>query len=115
MCCGCELPLAPEAMPFHSLQHGSQQHLDEAFNCKMAGQEGIGAKPFVAQNFARQNCALKKRPTLGSCEGGFDVNFHTHLETTGEGKLVVMCFDEGYTIEQGEIRPCVNASTTLSS
>ena len=38
---------------------------------------------------------------------GFDVNFHTHLETTGEGKLVVMCFDEDYTIEQGEIRPCV--------
>ena len=79
---------------------------------KMAGQEGIGAKPFVAQN-CETELRAEEAPNAWLVRRGFDVNFHTHLETTGEGKLVVMCFDEGYTIEQGEIRPCDASSTTL--
>ena len=49
MSLGCELPLGRDVMHFHpySMDHN---YLDEAFNRKMAGQEGIGTKPLLAQN-----------------------------------------------------------------
>lgn len=36
---------------------------------------------------------------------GFDFQFHTHVTATNDGKLAVMCFDEGYILEDGVIRP----------
>lgn len=36
---------------------------------------------------------------------GFDFEYHTHVLTTLEGKLVVMCYDEGYTLDRGGIQP----------
>ena len=35
---------------------------------------------------------------------GFDFDYHTHLKTSKEGKVVVMCFDEGYTIDKGTVK-----------
>ena len=36
---------------------------------------------------------------------GFDFDYHTHLSTTQEGRLVVMCYDEGYLLEEGQVVP----------
>ena len=36
---------------------------------------------------------------------GFDFEYHTHVLTTLEGELVVMCYDEGYTLDRGGIQP----------
>ena len=36
---------------------------------------------------------------------GFDFEYQTHVLTTLEGKLVVMCYDEGYTLDRGSIQP----------
>ena len=36
---------------------------------------------------------------------GFDFEYHTHVLTTLEGKLVVMIYDEGYTLDRGGIQP----------
>jgi|GEM_PF-3524692 hypothetical protein len=36
---------------------------------------------------------------------GFDFGYHTHVTTTEEGKLAVMCFDEGYVLEAGGVVP----------
>ena len=36
---------------------------------------------------------------------GFDFEYHTHVLTILEGKLVVMCYDEGYTLDRGGIQP----------
>lgn len=36
---------------------------------------------------------------------GFDFEYHTHVLTTLEGKLVVMYYDEGYTLDRGGIQP----------
>ena len=38
---------------------------------------------------------------------GLNFQYHTHLMTTDDGKLVVMCYDEGYVVKEG----CV---TTIS-
>ena len=35
---------------------------------------------------------------------GFDFDYHTNLMTSKEGKVVVMCFDEGYTIDKGTVK-----------
>ena len=32
-------------------------------------------------------------------------DYHTHLSTTQEGRLVVMCYDEGYLLEEGQVVP----------
>ena len=32
---------------------------------------------------------------------GFDFDYHTHLYTTQDGQLVVMCYDEGYLLTRG--------------
>ena len=36
---------------------------------------------------------------------GFNFQYHTHLMTTDDGKLVVMCYDEGYVVEEGCVTP----------
>ena len=46
---------------------------------------------------------------------GFDFNYHTHVLATDEGNLMVMCFDEGYVVEEGQIQPCLDASSRSSS
>ena len=30
---------------------------------------------------------------------GFDFNYHTHIESLVDGKLAIMCYDEGYVLE----------------
>ena len=32
---------------------------------------------------------------------GFDFNFHTHVQPLEDGRLAIMCFEEGYIL-QGE-------------
>jgi hypothetical protein len=39
---------------------------------------------------------------------GFNFEFHTHVTTTHEGQLAVMCFDEGYILEDGNVVPYVS-------
>ena len=34
---------------------------------------------------------------------GFDFDYHTHLSTTQEGRLVVMCYDEGTCSKRGVV------------
>lgn len=36
---------------------------------------------------------------------GFDFNFHTHLSTLPDGRLAVMCYEEGYVVEECGVRP----------
>ncbi|MCH1588595.1 MAG: hypothetical protein L7S02_05315 [Flavobacteriales bacterium] len=48
------------------------------------------------------------------CEGGatwlaqrgYDFAYHTHVEPLPDGRLRVMCFDEGYVLNGGDISPC---------
>ena len=96
-----------------SLVHGSKQQLDEAFTGQMAGAKNMERNRSLLRTLRASELRAEEAPNDWLVRRGFDVHFHTHLETTGEGKLVVMCFDEGYTIEQGEIRPCDASSTTL--
>jgi hypothetical protein len=30
---------------------------------------------------------------------GFDFNYHTHIDSLPDGRLAVMCYEEGYVIE----------------
>ena len=46
---------------------------------------------------------------------GFDFQFHTHVTTTDDGKLAVMCYDEGYILDDGEIRPFDEAASRSGS
>ena len=115
MCRGCELPLAPEAMPFHSYSMDHNNTWMKPSTAKWRVRKALERNRSLLRTLRETELRAEEAPNAWLVRRGFDVNFHTHLETTGDGKLVVMCFDEGYTIEQGEIRPCVNASTTLSS
>jgi len=36
---------------------------------------------------------------------GFDFNFHTHISTLPDGRLAVMCYEEGYVVEASGVRP----------
>jgi|LauGreDrversion4_2_1035121.scaffolds.fasta_scaffold142284_2 hypothetical protein len=36
---------------------------------------------------------------------GFDFNFHTHISTLPDGRLAVMCYEEGYVVEEAGVRP----------
>ena len=35
---------------------------------------------------------------------GFDFNFHTHISTLPDGRLAVMCYEEGYVVEEAGVR-----------
>ena len=37
---------------------------------------------------------------------GFDFQFHTHLDTLSDGRVKVMCFDEGFVMENGDVELC---------
>ena len=37
---------------------------------------------------------------------GFDFHFHTHLDTLSDGRVKVMCFDEGFVLQDGDVQPC---------
>ena len=37
---------------------------------------------------------------------GFDFHFHTHLDTLSDGRVKVMCFDEGFVMENGDVELC---------
>ena len=46
---------------------------------------------------------------------GFDFNYHTHVEPLPDGRLAVMCFEEGYVLEPDGIRLLPSSSTPLLS
>lgn len=35
---------------------------------------------------------------------GFDFNFHTHVQNLPDGRLAIMCFEEGYVLDEQGIR-----------
>ena len=37
---------------------------------------------------------------------GFDFQFHTHLDTLSDGRVKVMCFDEGFVMDNGDVELC---------
>ena len=34
---------------------------------------------------------------------GFDFNFHTHVQTLPDGRLAIMCFEEGYVVDENGV------------
>ena len=38
---------------------------------------------------------------------GFDFNFHTHVQLAQDGRMVIMCYDEGYVLEGDGVIPWV--------
>lgn len=36
---------------------------------------------------------------------GFDFNFHTHFQVLRDGRMVIMCYDEGYVLEGDGVIP----------
>ena len=112
---GCQFLVGVNLMPFHScfMDHNNTWMKPSA--AKWRVRKALERNRSLLRTLREAGLRAEEAPNDWLVRRGFDVNFHTHLETTGEGKLVVMCFDEGYTIEQGEIRPCPNVSTALSS
>lgn len=47
----------------------------------------------------------KEEATQWLVRRGFDFDYHTHLSSTEEGHLLVMCYDEGYLLEEGRVVP----------
>ena len=37
---------------------------------------------------------------------GFDFHFHTHLDTLSDGRVKVMCFDERFVMDNGDVELC---------
>lgn len=37
---------------------------------------------------------------------GYNFQYHTHLDSTEDGKLKVMCYDEGFVLDGAAISPC---------
>lgn len=52
-----------------------------------------------------RNTLAEEAPNEWLARRGFDFHFHTHITTTKEGRLAVMCFDEGYVVESGGVVP----------
>ena len=46
---------------------------------------------------------------------GFDFNYHTHVEPLPDGRLAVMCFEEGYVLEPDGISLLPSSGTSLLS
>jgi len=44
---------------------------------------------------------------------GFDFNYHSHIEALPDGRLAVMCYEEGYVLEVDGIRLLPSPSATL--
>ena len=115
MCRGSELSWAPYAMSFHPYGMDHNNTWMKPSTAKWRVRKALERNRSLLRTLRESGLRAEEAPNDWLVRRGFDVNFHTHLETTGEGKLVVMCFDEGYTIEQGEICPIANALTTLST
>jgi len=47
----------------------------------------------------------KEEATQWLVRRGFDFDYHTHLSTTDDGHLLVMCYDEGYVLDEGLVVP----------
>ena len=46
---------------------------------------------------------------------GFDFNYHTHVMPLKDGRLAIMCYDEGYVLEGDGILPWTDASRVAAS
>ena len=42
---------------------------------------------------------------------GFDFNYHTHIESLVDGKLAIMCYEEGYVLEAEGVKLFPTSST----
>lgn len=45
---------------------------------------------------------------------GFDFNFHTHVEMLADGRLAIMCFDEGYILDEIGVQLFQSKNSSLS-
>ena len=45
---------------------------------------------------------------------GFDFNYHTHIESLVDGKLAIMCYEEGYVLEADGVKLFPTSSATSS-
>lgn len=43
---------------------------------------------------------------------GFDFNFHTHVQMAHDGRMVIMCYDEGYVLEGDGVIPWAGREAT---
>jgi len=46
---------------------------------------------------------------------GFDFNYHTHIESLPNGKMAVMCYEEGYVLEVDGVSLLSPSSAALLS
>lgn len=46
---------------------------------------------------------------------GFDFNFHTHVLPLKDGRLAIMCYDEGYVLDGDGILPWKDTSRSSGS
>lgn len=46
---------------------------------------------------------------------GFDFNYHTHVMPLKDGRLAIMCYDEGYVLEGDGILPWTDAGRITGS
>ena len=44
---------------------------------------------------------------------GFNFNYHTHIESLIDGRLAIMCYEEGYVLETDGVTLFPSSSTTL--
>ena len=60
----------------------------------------------LLKKLRRQNkvskCAEKSYSWLQN--NGFDFNYHTHIESLVDGKLAIMCYEEGYVLEADGVK-----------
>ena len=47
-------------------------------------------------------CAEKSYSLLQN--NGFDFNYHTHIELLVDGKLAIMCYEEGYVLDADGVK-----------
>jgi hypothetical protein len=44
---------------------------------------------------------------------GFDFNYHTHIESLVDGRLAIMCYEEGYVLETDGVKLFPSSSASL--
>ena len=55
----------------------------------------------------RSRSWVLKTERIGCVGRAFDFNFHTHVQLAQDGRMVIMCYDEGYVLEGDGVIPWV--------
>ena len=79
--------------------------------CKVLDKNLSLLKKLRHQNSVSQ-CAEKSYFWLRN--NGFDFNYHTHIEPLVDGKLAIMCYEEGYVLEADGVKLFPKSSATSS-